>query len=275
MFGSLSELKIVQQVNQLEWKHTIDLGNGIITPGKWGPPNPLIKKALAGVDLRGKKVLDVGCWDGLWAFEAEKLGAREVYATDLISQRELNEQSTFMLAREVLGSAVQYFPALSVYDIRDLDVADFDVVLFFGVFYHLRHPVLAFTRLRQIMRTGALLLTEGEVIHNDVEAFARFYYRDIHFGDLSNWWIPTTACLREWIECCYFEITNQIIETTPVRTPLTQVKTDLKRLIGLPTDQITRCVITAEAVYRADDKYVYPDTELSSFHRSNSSGGSS
>jgi tRNA (mo5U34)-methyltransferase len=65
---------IREEVEQLKWVHRIDLGNGIITPGQW-PRNPLISAAFSDIDFSGKKVLDIGCWDGLWAFEAERQGA--------------------------------------------------------------------------------------------------------------------------------------------------------------------------------------------------------
>src|SRR6266496_2065088 len=83
-----------ERVHSLDWVHTIDLGQGLVTPGAW-PPSPLIRKAFDSLDFVGKRVLDVGCWDGLWSFEAERRGAGEVYATDCVSQRPHREQPTF------------------------------------------------------------------------------------------------------------------------------------------------------------------------------------
>src|SRR5687768_7795990 len=100
--------EILQEVNKLRWVHSIDLGNGIVTPGHWGQHPPILKKFIDSIDFRGKKVLDIGCWDGLWSFEAEKRGAAEVYATDLISQRNFHQLPTFELASRVLRSKVKY-----------------------------------------------------------------------------------------------------------------------------------------------------------------------
>jgi tRNA (mo5U34)-methyltransferase len=91
--------RLRQAVSALTWVHSIDLGNRIITPGIWGKPQPLIMRAFDDIDFRGRKVLDVGCWDGLWSFEAEKRGAAEVWATDDISQRSYSNQETFALGR--------------------------------------------------------------------------------------------------------------------------------------------------------------------------------
>src|SRR5437879_4131017 len=185
---------LADQVQALNWAHTIDLGNGLTTPGAW-PPSPLIRRAFDEIDFRGRKVLDVGCWDGLWSFEAEKRGAALVYATDCVSQRPHPKQETFTLARRVLGSQVRYDPDLSVYHVGRLGVADFDIVLFCGVYYHLKHPLLALARLRQVMSDGSLLVIEGEVVNDDRNPYARFFYRDAYRGDRSTWWVPTVACL--------------------------------------------------------------------------------
>src|SRR5262249_29474619 len=156
-------------------------------------------------EFTGKKVLDVGCWDGLWSFEAERRGADEVYATDALSQRPLADHPTLILARAYLGSRVKYFPRLRVEEVVGLGVFDFDVVIFTGIYYHLKNPLAAFSRLRRVMKEGAILVVEGEVIDSP-DCFARFYYREHYAGDPSNWWVPTFPCLLQWIECSFFDV---------------------------------------------------------------------
>jgi tRNA (mo5U34)-methyltransferase len=232
-----------KRVNALRWMHSIDLGGGLTTPGAWGPPQPLILRAFGDIDFRGKKVLDIGCWDGLWSFEAEKRGAAEVYATDLTRHRVQREQPTFQLAHELLGSKARYVPDLGVYDIRRLGVSDFDIVLFLGVIYHLKHPLLALSRLRQVMSDGAIIVVESETLPTE-ENVAQFYYREPYKQDHSNWWIPSLRVLREWVECSYFRLKR---EYTPGVGP------------G------TRHLLVANAVRDADPRYVFPDDELSAF----------
>jgi tRNA (mo5U34)-methyltransferase len=249
-------------VEKFKWVHSIDLGNGIVTPGTWGPPNRLISAAFSDIDFVGKKVLDIGCWDGLWTFEAEKRGASEVYATDYISQR-WGTTSTFELAREALHSKSHYDPNISVFDIGKLGVQDFNVVIFCGIYYHLRDPLLAFARLRQVMAEGALIVVEGDAIYDVDDAYSRFFYRKIWRNDVSNWWVPTIPCLREWIEASYFEIVKEY----PVRSPSSQ------KLLGRLANafrthiepEVYRYVVTARAVKRNDGKYSYLDTDLGRF----------
>jgi len=270
-----SRQDLLARLGQYQWAHSIDLGDGVVTPGKWGPPNPALIAAYDRIDFRDKKVLDIGCWDGLWSFEAEKRGASAVYATDDVSQRSFAEQPTFALAHDALRSQVKYLPNLSVYDVRSLGVDDFDVVVFSGVYYHLRHPLLALAILRQITATGGVIIVEGPVIDNVKDAFAAFYYRETFADDVSNWWVPTLRCLREWIESCYFEIEHETI--VPPRSQPGRAQRFLNRLrerypaLGVADvrpapGQIPRCVITARAVCREDKVYELPDFDLARFN---------
>jgi tRNA (mo5U34)-methyltransferase len=253
---AVTDGSLVEQIKAVPWIHTIDLGNGVITPGVW-PPSPLILRALETVDFTDKKVLDIGCLDGLWSFEAEKRGAREVYATDLATQRPYCDRPAIELARRVLNSQIKYYPDVSVYQLDQLGVRDFDIVLFCGVYYHLKNPLLALSKLRGVLKTGGLLVAEGEVIGAEHRSYARFYYQRHYQKDPSNWWVPTVPCLREWIECNFFrcrqEYSNADLSTSAL-------KRLAKRLLG--RGKATRYLIVAEAVERKDPDYIYPDNDL-------------
>lgn len=251
-----------EQVHSLPWVHTIDLGGGLVTPGAW-PPSPLIRRAFDEIDFRGRKVLDVGCWDGLWSFEAEKRGAAAVYATDRVSQRPNREEPTFSLAQQILNSQVRYYPELSVYHIDRLGVADFDIVLFCGVYYHLKNPLLALARLRRVMKEGAVIVVEGEVVNDDRASYARFYYRDSYRGDRSTWWVPTAACLRQWVACSQLHVVRDYNVARDSVTGKTsdRVRKLLKRLAGRRAE-FSRCLMIARAVSGADANYAYPDEDL-------------
>jgi tRNA (mo5U34)-methyltransferase len=236
---------LVERVGRLKWVHRIDLGHGVVTPGLWNPNHPVILRALDDIDFRGKKVLDIGCWDGLWSFEAERRGAARVYATDLVSQRVFRGQPTFRLAHKVLRSRVRYRPNLSVYDVERLGVRDFDVVIYAGVYYHVKDPLRSFSALRRVMKDGGLLLVEGATLDED-GCFARYYYREIYKKDRSNWWVPTVECLKEWVESSYFD---------EVRTY------DVWDAGG----RNLRTTMVARAVRRADPHYIRPDEELRDF----------
>jgi tRNA (mo5U34)-methyltransferase len=203
-YANYSRAQLLDLARKYTWVHSIDLGDGFVTAGLWGE-NPLIEAALNEIDFRGKKVLDIGCWDGKHSFLADSKGAKEVYATDLVSQRDFAGQPTFHLARAALKSKVKYFPSLSVYDVESLEISDFDIVLFMGVYYHLKDPLRALTSLRRVMHDRAVIIVEGAILEEQ-GCHAKFYYREPFCGDHSNWWVPTVDCLRQWVECSFFEV---------------------------------------------------------------------
>jgi tRNA (mo5U34)-methyltransferase len=224
----------------------------------------VIVEAFANLNFAGAKVLDIGCWDGLWSFEAEKRGAREVYATDLLSQRH-GTSETLLLAREALGSRIQYYPSLSAYEIESVGVRDFDIVLFSGVYYHLKHPLRALAGIRKVMASGGTLLIEGEVLRGPRTSYARFFYRDSFHRDLSNWWVPTLPCLRDWVQSSYFEIKNEYPESLLAggSRVIARRCVEALRYGGVSA----RHLILASAVERKDPRYLYRDEELGDFDR--------
>lgn len=228
----------------------------MVTAGLWGNGNPSIDQAFKDLDFKGKKVLDIGCWDGKYSFRAEQLGAATVYATDLTSHRDF-QHPTFDVAHSLLQSRVIYHPNLSVYDVGQLGVADFDIVIYCGIYYHIKDPLRGFAALRKVMADGGRMIVEGEVLKTAPrgpqalpaeDCYARFYYHDRFGGDSSNWWVPTVPCLKQWVESSYFEIEHDYGLSYP-----------------LLEAYHNRYVITAKTVRRRDAAYKYVDPELSDF----------
>ncbi|MCW0217357.1 MAG: methyltransferase domain-containing protein, partial [Prosthecobacter sp.] len=151
--------------------------------------------------LRGKRVLDIGAFDGAVSFFAEDRGA-EVVAIDIQSP----STNGFSVVHECRRSSVIHVTC-SIYDLHPTAFGKFDLVVCSGVHYHLRHPLLAFERINSVMKTGATLLVVGTTgdywLHtkeNSMEGFvppdemAKIplcgFYRDKYMGDRSNWFIP-------------------------------------------------------------------------------------
>ena len=110
------------------------------------------------------------------------------------------------------------FRRASVYEVLEVTDGGFDLVVFFGVLYHLRHPLLALDQLRQIA-TGRLLL-ESAVCDHDTDvagAAARFYRTDELGADASNWFAPNLAGLVGWVESAGFSVTS--VSGIPVSAP--------------------------------------------------------
>jgi tRNA (mo5U34)-methyltransferase len=133
----------------------------------------------------------------------------------------------------------------------------FDVILFFGVFYHLKDPLRGIANLRNLLRPGGRLLIEGEAFLDRKNATATFYYRDSLAGDHSNWWVPTLRCLREWVECSFFEIQTEHFGGASMGPPRPWFRSS--------TPVRRRVALTATAVQRADPRYKCPDPLLRSF----------
>ena len=182
------------------WFHTIDLGHGIVTPGRDESPRKLGWLRLPE-DLSGRSVLDVGAWDGFFSFECERRGAARVVALDGPAWEEpawgpggFGTKAGFELARRALGSRVEDV-TLQLEDISPAALGRFDVVLFLGVLYHLKHPWAALERVASVCDGLLVLETHADLLDLGRPAMA-LYPGDEVAGDASNWWGPNLAALR-------------------------------------------------------------------------------
>jgi tRNA (mo5U34)-methyltransferase len=171
-------------------------------------------------DLSGKTVLDVGCNAGFYSQEMKRRGAARVVGID--SDPAYLAQARF--AAQVNHLEIE-FRQLDVYSVRDLRER-FDVVLFMGVLYHLRHPLLALDLLHEyavkdMLIFQSLLRGSQEVAalemnypFTETEIFNRNGYPIMHFverqyaNDPTNWWIPNRACVEAMLRSSGFEITD-------------------------------------------------------------------
>lgn len=189
----IDELKY--QVASIKWWHQIDLGHGIVTPGLDRSAEKLRTLRLPG-DLSGMSVLDVGAWDGFFSFECERRGASRVLAVDsyIWSGVQWGGKAGFNLARKALNSRVEDMN-LDVLDISPDALGSFDVVLFLGVLYHMRHPLLALECVASVTRQLLVLET-----HLDAEWSNRpgmvFYPESELREDSTNWWGPNARCVE-------------------------------------------------------------------------------
>jgi tRNA (mo5U34)-methyltransferase len=167
-------------------------------------------QATVPADLTGKAVLDIGCNGGFYAFEMHRRGAARVLGID--HDPAYLRQAEF--AREQLGISARAveFRQLEVYDVASLLPERFDLVLFLGVLYHLRHPLYALEKVASLLRDDGLLLFQtmergsGDVAEWDEnypisekgmffdDRFPRMFFVEKKYaGDPTNWWIPNPA----------------------------------------------------------------------------------
>jgi tRNA (mo5U34)-methyltransferase len=182
MTGSLAD-----EVRRIPWYHTIDLGGGVVTPGRDDTPRRVARLRLPE-GLSGTTVLDVGAWDGYFSFEAERRGAARVLATDSFVWRGegWGSREGFELARRALGSRVEDME-IDVLELSAQRPGRFDLVLFLGVLYHMRHPLLALERIADVTANQLILETHVDMLGSRRPA-AAFYPGSETWGDPTTWW---------------------------------------------------------------------------------------
>jgi tRNA (mo5U34)-methyltransferase len=207
----LSDADLREQIARVKWFHAIELRAGVSTPAA-DPTGARLDLLKIPTDLSGKSVLDVGAWDGFFSFEAERRGAARVVAADYFAWHGDNwsDKSGFELARRALGSKVEDVDI----DVLDLDpgrVGTFDLVLFLGVLYHMRHPLLALERVAGV--TGGQLILETHVDLTWLRRPAMAFYLDKELAwDPTNWWGPNPAAVKAMLHAVGF---RRVVTVTP------------------------------------------------------------
>jgi len=200
------------RVDAIRWFHTIDLGGGVVTPGIDDSPVRLARVQLPP-SLEGKTVLDIGAWDGFFSFECERRGAARVVAADHFSWHGpgWGTKAGYTLAHQALGSRVEDVD-IDVMDLSPDRIGTFDVVLFLGVLYHLRHPLLALERVASVTRDYLIVETVVDLVGFRRPAMAFYPGRELN-NDPTNWWGPNLPAVRGMLESLGF---REVIVPTPL-----------------------------------------------------------
>ncbi|MCB0310134.1 MAG: DUF1698 domain-containing protein [Bdellovibrionales bacterium] len=207
------------------WFHNLHLPDGRQT----APSHPLgdfpnshwqLIRPYLPVDLSGWSVLDIGCNAGFYCFELAKLGAR-VTGVDIESR--YLEQAAWAARIFGLQDRISFVQG----QVYELPATTFDLVLFMGVFYHLRYPLLGLDRVRMV--TGKLLLFQTLAYSLDIEeqecpdlelgarsVLTQDYWPKMAFiedrlqGDPSNWWVPNGTAIKALLRSARFRIKHKI-----------------------------------------------------------------
>ena len=205
------------------WFHNMNLGGIWTAPDHFLGDYPNVKfqrfAAHLPEDLSGKSVLDIGCNAGFYSMEMKRRGADRVLGLD--HDEHYLAQARF--AAQTLGYDNIEFRNHSVYDVGSLGER-FDVVIFMGVLYHLRHPLLALDLIHehvaddilifQSMQRGSRQVMEvaEDYDFEETEHFFESAYPKLHFiereyaHDWTNWWAPNRACAEAMLRASGFSI---------------------------------------------------------------------
>jgi len=176
---NLPDLIEIPDCDVIQWHHKIHLPDGRVTPGIW--EGLYEDYGLADLDFTGQRVLDIGCLDGQYSFYAERRGAAEVVSIDV-----LEGMYGYLYAHRALQSRCKYIFPYSVYDLDPKTLGTFDIVLFLGVLYHLKYPVLAVDKVNGVLNPGGIMVLESEISNKNTMFCHQMRYNPVDPQDTSR-----------------------------------------------------------------------------------------
>jgi tRNA (mo5U34)-methyltransferase len=187
-------------MSTIEWFHSFHFPDGSSVDGI-RPLRRLRSEAahIFSEPVAGKRVLEIGAWDGFFSFEAERRGAAHVHATDHFcwSGPGWGTKAGFDFAHAKLDSKVKTTDA-DVFDVTPERFGTYDVVLFLGVLYHLKDPFRALELLFRLTGEFAVIETQVDALHVP-EPVMRFYLGSELNNDPTNFWAPNLLCLERML----------------------------------------------------------------------------
>jgi 2-polyprenyl-3-methyl-5-hydroxy-6-metoxy-1,4-benzoquinol methylase len=215
----MQKTDILNLLDTRTWYHKFEIVPDVMTPGRvLITPKELLDKYGFPSDVTGKKVLEIGAFDGAYTFEVEKRGGI-VTAMDI----QHKDHTGFSVAHKILNSQVKYVQC----DVSNLNPdahGKYDIVLFLGVYYHILHPLLAFQNIFNVLNDGGLIFYSGHILdysyridplmakhENELKAIVdkiplTHFSLEHHAGVWSNWYIPNLLCLNDWLKTAGFEV---------------------------------------------------------------------
>jgi tRNA (mo5U34)-methyltransferase len=184
------------------WHHRFEISPGVVTSGNYDPGFLLEKMALPA-DLSGRSVLDIGPSDGYFSLNLRRRGAR-VVAVDYRAKH----LHGFAVMEHLSGLEFEYHQK-NVYEITPNELGTFDIVLFFGILYHLPDMIRALSIVRSLCDGHMFLETHCANGFSPETAAARYYRESTLNNDLTNFWSPNPLCLRDMLYDVGFDVCRQ------------------------------------------------------------------
>jgi tRNA (mo5U34)-methyltransferase len=223
----------------IRWHQKWQLFQGIFTPGV-NAIEEMCEDLTLPKNLSGKRVLDVGAWHGCLSFECERRGAREVVALS----PEDPQQTGFNKLRDILHSNKVHYVRGTVYDLNPRQLGYFDVVLFCGVLYHLRYPLLGIDNIRRVCKGDVYVETAVSEVQLKLQETCPellsaplwlFYRFDELNADTSNWFAPNCTAVVQAFESAGFE--TQVLKRSNRATFHGKLKEGLPEFLTIGTTE--------------------------------------
>jgi tRNA (mo5U34)-methyltransferase len=185
-----------------QWMHSLDLPTGPVTGRRPLSDLRAVADLVLPPDMTGLEVLDIGPADGFFSFESERRGAARVVALDSAEPGHFG----LLEAKEAFQSKVECVFGKNVYDLTPRLYGTFDLVLFMGVYYHLRYPLLALDRISVVCRDQMAFETFFLPDESNDRAMYQFFRLDEGApGDYSVWFAPNARAIEDSLISAGFE----------------------------------------------------------------------
>jgi tRNA (mo5U34)-methyltransferase len=189
-------------MSEIKWFHSMELEPGVhtISKAKTDELRTREESYFRHVDFTGKSVLDIGAWDGYFSFAAKRRGAARVLATDHFcwTGKGWGSKAGFDFANEKLGTNIESLD-VDVLDLSPEHLGTFDIVLFLGVFYHLRDPLLGLGKAASLAKETMVVETVLDAKWMRRPAMVFYPGRELN-NDPTNWWGPNSACVTAMLK---------------------------------------------------------------------------
>lgn len=187
--SNFSKKEIKKLFDSVTWYHTFNINHVINNKTNTSLQYQMWAAQNIPDDLSGKSVLDIGCADGFYSFLAESRGAKRVVAVDFM------KWDGFDVAKKLLDSKVEH----KILTVEDLDQLEekFDVVFFFGVYYHLANPVDALQKIFLKVNDGGNAFLAGHIVDSGESLMCYYDEFEMHPNDDSNWWAASPSCITQ------------------------------------------------------------------------------
>jgi tRNA (mo5U34)-methyltransferase len=225
-------------MNSIRWWHRIlvgtdEQGNDVYTPGEVnhghnGGDWPTTRFGIPE-DCTGLNVIDIGGWDGFFSFEIESRGANRVLIVDTAFENGGNwgETKGFRFAKRILSSKVEFLEG-DLAKLTDKDVGQFDLVICYGVLYHMKNPWSAFENLYSVTKPDGRLLVETAISPDKEIVLSKTPAWTFHpnFENITDYWYPNIAGLDSALKFANFREVKEIfrLDMPPSRATYTGIR---------------------------------------------------